>query len=83
MEAVGGRAAADALLVGVESREDEVVVAQAAPTPVDVEEVGIRLELVAVAYELVSATRGQASVADGAVVRHFVIDHVSPILVSI
>ena len=57
VETVGRCAAADALLVGVECREDEVVVAHAAPSPVDVEEVGVLLELIAVAYELVSAAR--------------------------
>ena len=83
VEAVGRRAASDALLVGVEGREHEVVVAHAAPSPVDVEEVGAALVFIAVAYELVSASVAHAAIQDWASLFQFVVDEVCPVGIAV
>ena len=63
--------------IGVEYREDEVTVTQAAPSPVDVEEVTVGI---AVADEgVTAASTGTAVINQGTTLDKFLINHVFPV----
>ena len=83
VEAVVGAAAAYALLIGVECRQHEVVVALSAPSPVDMEEVGAGGVFVAVAHKLMSAARRHAAIDHRTVVGQLMVYQFHPFVVGI